>query len=158
MGAASAANSQCFLDKFKAIIAKKHLIADEKHWCAECTTFDGDQMFFGIVRYESGVELLRKTPAFYQQVSKDRLQRKFNCAYRYVEVLYEGGNPYVEAIKMNFTHLVRVLKSSEWQLLRRSPSYFLGVTDAIQIMEKLVHKQLATIPRQHAAVPGYVTA
>ncbi len=111
-----------------------------------------------IVRYESGVELLRKTPTFYQQVSKDRLQRKFNCAYRYVEVLYDGGNPYVEAIKMNLTHLVRVVKSSEWQLLRRNPSYFLGVSDAIQTMEKLVNKQLAMIPQQHAAVPGYVTA
>ena len=111
-----------------------------------------------LVRYESGVELLRKTPGFFQHVSKDRLQLKFNRAYRYVEVLYEGRNPYVEAIEINLKHLVRVLKSSEWQLLRRSPPYFLGVSDALQIIEKLVHKRLATIPPGHATLAGYVTA
>src|SRR5210317_387253 len=51
-----------------------------------------------MVRYESGVDLLRKTPMFYQSATKDRLQKKFNRAYRYVEVLFDGQNPYVTAI------------------------------------------------------------
>ena len=111
-----------------------------------------------LVRYESGIDLLRKTPGFYQQVSKERLELKFNRAYRYIEVLYDGANPYVEAIKMNLMHLLRILKTSDWQLLRRSPPYFLGVSDAIESVEYLVHKQLAMIPAKHAAAPGYVTA
>ena len=111
-----------------------------------------------VVRYESGIDLLRKTPGFYQQVSKERLELKFNRAYRYVEVLYDGSNPYVEAIKMNLMHLLRVVKTSDWRLLRRSPPYFLGVSDAIENVEYLVHKQLAMIPAKHAAAPGYVTA
>jgi len=111
-----------------------------------------------IVRYESGDELLRKTPAFYREVSNDRLNRKFNRAYRYIEVLFDGQNPYVEAIKTNLAHLVRVLKDDEWDLLRRSPPYFLGVSDAIPVIEKLVNQQLATIPPEHVAVPGYSTA
>ncbi len=111
-----------------------------------------------LVRYESGIDLLRKTPGFYQQVSKDRLESKFNRAYRYVEVLYDGRNPYVEAIKMNLTHLLRVLHKSEFRLLRRSPPYFLGVVDAIESMDNLVHEQLATIPAKHAAATGYAPA
>jgi hypothetical protein len=111
-----------------------------------------------MVRYESGIDLLRKTPGFYQQVSKDRLESKFNRAYRYAEALYDGGNPYVEAIKTNLTHLLRVLKSSDWRLLRRSPPYFLGVSGAIQSMDDLVNEQLATVPPKHAEARGYVPA
>ena len=111
-----------------------------------------------LVRYESGIDLLRKTPGLYQQVSKERLNSKFNRAYRYAEVLYDGSNPYVEATKTNLTHLLRVLKSEEFRLLRRSPPYFLGVSDAIQSMENLVHEHLATIPAEHAAATDYVSA
>ena len=35
-----------------------------------------------MVRYKSGEDLLAKTPAFYQQVMRDRLNKKFNHVYR----------------------------------------------------------------------------
>jgi len=111
-----------------------------------------------VVRYESGVDLLRKTPMFYQQVFRERLQTKFNRAYRYIEVLYDGKNPYTAAMKSNITHLVRVLKTGDWRLLRRSPPYFLGVSDAMQNIERLVESQLAALPAEHATTPGFVTA
>ena len=111
-----------------------------------------------IVRYESGIDLLKKTPGFYQQVSKDRLQLKFNRAYRYAEVLFEGSNPYIDAIKANLAHLVHILKTGEWLLLRRNPPYSLGVNDALQIIEHLVQEQLATIPSEHAEAEEYVSA
>ena len=111
-----------------------------------------------LVRYESGIDLLRKTPAFYQQVSKERLQRKFNRSYRYAEVLYDGQNPYVDAIKMNLQHLVRVLKSNEFRLLRRQPPHTVGVSDAVQNMEELVERQLAEVPPDHAVAQGLLSA
>ena len=94
------------------------------------------------VRYASGKDLLQKTPQFYQQVMRDRLHRKFNRAYRYIEVLYGGQNPYIDAIRNNISHLVKVIESDDWSLLRREPPYFLGVVDAANEMEKLVSKQL----------------
>jgi len=97
-----------------------------------------------MVRYKSGQDLLQKTPVFYQHVMRDRLNRKFNRVYRYVEVLYDGRNPYIEAISSNVTHLVRVLSSGNWSLLRRQPSYFLGVADGARDMEKLVERHLAS--------------
>jgi len=111
-----------------------------------------------MVRYESGVDLLRKTPLFYQQVSHERLQTKFNRSYRYIEILYDGDNPYVEAMKNNITHLVRVLKSGNWRLLRRSPPFFVGVTGAIANIEKMVKSQLADVPADRLLTPGYISA
>jgi hypothetical protein len=98
-----------------------------------------------LVRYESGIDLLKKTPVFYQKVSRERLYSKFNRAYRYIEVLYDGQNPYVDAIRSNMSHLIRILKSGEWAMLRRSPPYFVGVDDAERDIEKLVQSQLAQV-------------
>ena len=111
-----------------------------------------------MVRYESGVDLLMKTPQFYQQVTRERLQKKFNRAYRYIEVLYDGQNPYVEAIRNNIVYLVRVMKSGDWRMLRRSPPYFLGANDAIKKIENLVKAQLAGIPAEHAVAKNLVSA
>jgi len=101
-----------------------------------------------VVRYRSGIDLLRQTPLFYQQATKDRLQTKFNRAYRYVEVLFDGQNPYVDAIKNNLTHLVRVLKTNNWDLLRREPPYFVGVSDAVASMDSVAQKLLAGVPNE----------
>jgi hypothetical protein len=98
-----------------------------------------------MVRYQSGEDLLRKTPAFYQQVTRDRLNSKFNRAYRYAEVLYGGRNPYIEAIRANITHLVKILETNDWALLRREPQVFLGIAHAVQDIEQLVASQLASL-------------
>ena len=98
------------------------------------------------VRYESGEDLLKKTPLFYQQVSRERLYSKFNRAYRYIEAVYDGQNPYVDAIRANMSHLVKILKTGDWNLLRRSPPYFVGDDDAVENIEYMVRTQLAAIP------------
>ena len=105
------------------------------------------------VHYESGVDLLRKTPIFYQQVSRDRLYNKFNRAYRYIEVVCDGQNPYVDAIRGNMSHLLRILKSGDWSMLRRRPPCFVGDDEAAEHIENLVRAQLASIPRG-ATVPA----
>jgi len=102
-----------------------------------------------MVRYESGKDLLKKTPAFYQQVMRERLNSKFNRVYRYVEVLYNGHNPYIEAIRCNITHLVRILETGDWSLLRREPAYFLGIAHAVHDIEQLVARQLAAFKGAH---------
>jgi len=96
-----------------------------------------------VVRYKSGEDLLKKTPAFYQHVMRDRLNSKFNRVYRYMEVLYDGKNPYIDAIRTNITHLVRILETGDWSLLRRKPAYYLGIAAAVHDIEKLVAAQLA---------------
>jgi len=106
-----------------------------------------------MVRYESGIDLLKKTPTFYQHATRDRLQKKFNRAYRYAEVLFDGQNPYVAAIRRNLTHLVKVLKTNGWELLRRDPPYFVGVDGAVANMESVAQELLAAIPKEHLVLP-----
>jgi hypothetical protein len=129
---------RCYLEKCRDRLYKEFVIGGVAIENAK----PGEYM----VNYRSGVDLLKKTPKFYKQVSRDRLQKKFNRAYRYFEVLYDGNNPYVEAIEINLRHLVRVLKSNDWQLLRRKPPYFLGVDSAVQDMDHLVAAQLRIAP------------
>jgi len=57
------------------------------------------------VKYASGVDLLRQTPEFISEVRAKRLDGEFHSAYRYVEVLFDGRNPYMESIDRNVTYL-----------------------------------------------------
>lgn len=139
-------SDRCYLEKCRDRLYKEFVVGGIAIENAE----PGQYM----IHYKSGIDLLKKTPAFYKQVSRDRLQKKFNRAYRYVEVLYDGQNPYVEAIQTNFRHLVRILKSDDWRLLRRKPPYFLGVDTATQDLDQLVAAQLSSVsPTLHAS-PG----
>ena len=76
---------------------------------------------------------------------RERLQNKFNRVYRYIEVLYNGQNPYIDAIRMNIEHLMRIIESGDWSLLRREPACFLGLAAAVQDVERLVAAQLASL-------------
>jgi hypothetical protein len=136
---------RCYLEKCRDRLYKEFVVGG----IAVENASPGEYM----VRYESGIDLLRKTPTFYQQATKGRLQKTFNRAYRYIEVLYDGQNPYVDAIRNNLTHLVRVLKSDSWQLLRREPPVFVGELDADASMDAVAQRLLAAIPRQHLNLP-----
>ncbi len=136
---------RCYLEKCRDRLYKEFVVGG----IAVEHASPGEYM----VRYESGIDLLRKTPGFYQAATKDRLQKKFNRAYRYVEVLFDGQNPYVDAIRANLTHLVRVLKTDNWELLRREPPYFVGTQDAVESMDLVADRMLAAVPREHGSLP-----
>ena len=141
---------RCYLEKCRDRLYKEFVlggIAVEK-------ASPGDYM----VRYESGVDLLRKTPLFYQRVTRDRLQNKFNRAYRYIEVLWDGQNPYIDAIKKNISHLIRVLKTNDWRLLRRNPPYFVSNEETVSKFDDLVASQLASVPDDPQHAPDLITA
>ena len=128
---------RCYLEKCRDRLYKEFVLGG----VAVENAKPGEYM----VRYKSGEDLLSKTPLFYQQVMRDRLNLKFNRAYRYVETLYDGHNPYIEAIRNNITHLVRIISTGNWSLLRRDPPYFLGIVNAAQDVEQFVSAQLASL-------------
>ena len=76
------------------------------------------------VRYSSGLDLLRQTPRFVRETRIQRLEGEFEHAYRYVEPLFGGRNPYLEAIDRNLGYLDRVLRTERWPMLRRNPPLF----------------------------------
>jgi hypothetical protein len=127
---------RCYLEKCRDRLYKEFVVGG----VAVENAGPGEYM----VRYKSGKDLLQKTPMFYQQVMRERLNTKFNRVYRYIEVLYNGRNPYIEAIRSNITHLVHILESGDWSLLRRKPGFYLGIANAVQEIEQLVTRQLAS--------------
>ena len=127
---------RCYLEKCRDRLYKEFVVGG----VAVENAKPGEYM----VRYKSGQDLLEKTPRFYQEVMRDRLNRKFNRAYRYVEVLYDGHNPYIEAITANIKHLVRIISTGNWSLLRRQPNYYLGIVSAVKDLETLVTRHLAS--------------
>ena len=64
---------------------------------------------------------------------------------RYAEVLYGGKNLYIDAIKSNITHLVKILSTNDRALLCREPAYLIGMANAVQDIEQLVARQLASL-------------
>lgn len=96
------------------------------------------------VTYGSGLDVLRQTPAFFAETMRTRLDGEFGRAYRYVEALYGGRNPYMEAIERNLAHLEKVLQSGNWSLLRRSPPVFTWEKNPLQNVRSLVIDHLRT--------------
>jgi hypothetical protein len=90
------------------------------------------------VKYASGVDLLRQTPEFITEVRSKRLDGEFHSAYRYVEVLFEGRNPYIESIDRNVNYLRLILRSENWVLLRRNPPIFAAVDDPMSTTRTLL--------------------
>jgi hypothetical protein len=76
------------------------------------------------VRYSSGLDLLRQTPHFIRETRTERLDGEFDRAYRHVEPLFGGKNPYLEAIDRNVEYLQRILRAERWRMLRRNPPLF----------------------------------
>lgn len=73
------------------------------------------------IRYASGLDLLRQTPQFVAETRAKRLDGEFGRAYRYLDVLFDGQNPYIEGIERNMQYLELILRSESWRMLRRNP-------------------------------------
>jgi hypothetical protein len=107
---------RCYLEKCRDRLYPEFVLGG----VAAATRNDGTLQ----VRYSSGVDLLRQTPDFVRETRMDRLEGEFQHAYRYLESLFSGKNPYLEAIDRNLGYLNRVLRSERWPMLRRNPPLF----------------------------------
>ena len=76
------------------------------------------------MNYSSGLDVLRQTPEFIEEVRRTRLDGEFGGAYRNLEALFNGRNPYMEAIQRNLEYLAEVLRTGRWPMLRRDPPCF----------------------------------
>jgi hypothetical protein len=94
------------------------------------------------VQYGSGLDVLRQTPQFFEMTMRTRLDGEFGAAYRYVECLYGGRNPYMDAIKSNLAYLARVLETGNWNMLRRSPPVFTWEKNPLETMRALVIRHI----------------
>jgi hypothetical protein len=102
-----------------------------------------------LIRYRSGQDLLVKTLDFYQNSARYRLEKTFGHAYRYIEVLHGGHNPYVLFIQKNMTYLSELIASSNWSKLRRRPGCFTAEPNAESRITLLAVQHLKQLARQN---------
>jgi len=97
------------------------------------------------VHYSSGLDLLRQTPEFVRETRTERLDGEFERAYQYIESLFSGDNPYVDAIDRNMDYLQRVLRAERWRLLRRNPPLFTSTGAELGQVRGLMVDRLKTM-------------
>ena len=97
------------------------------------------------VRYSSGLDLLRQTPRFVRETRTERLDGEFERAYRFLEPLFEGKNPYLEAIDRNIDYLQRILRAERWRMLRRNPPLFTSEENQLGQVRGLMVNRLKTL-------------
>lgn len=107
---------RCYLEKCRDRLYPEFVLGG----VAATTDVDGSLR----VRYSSGLDLLRQTPKFVRETFVARLEGEFEHTYRYLECLFGGKNPYLEAIERNVGYLHRVLRTERWPMLRRKPPLF----------------------------------
>src|ERR1039457_5663864 len=77
---------RCYLEKCRDRLYPEFVLGG----VATATGSDGALQ----VRYSSGVDLLRHTPEFVRETRVERLDKEFGHAYRSLEPLFGGRNPY----------------------------------------------------------------
>jgi hypothetical protein len=98
-----------------------------------------------VVRYASGADLLRQTPGFWQVSASSRLEKAFNRAYRNIEPLFGGQNPYLLAIDSNLRYLEQLLDAGDTARLRRKPPVFTVLPNPAESVGALVSRHLANL-------------
>ena len=74
-----------------------------------------------VVLYESGEDLLLKTPSFYAKEVENRLNRLFNKVYNYEIAHFDGERHYIHGLGKNQAFLKKVLKANDFSMLQRIP-------------------------------------
>ncbi|MGH6630717.1 MAG: hypothetical protein ACREB3_13385, partial [Burkholderiales bacterium] len=106
---------RCYLEKCRDRLYAEFVLGD----VAVHAGSDGMKVLYG-----SGLDLLRQTPKFISTTIDNRLGKAFDHAYRHVEPLFGGDNPYMNAIRLNVEYLGALTRGSRWPMLRRNPPVF----------------------------------
>ncbi len=127
---------RCYLEKCRDRLYAEFVLGD----VAVRVGNDGLKVLYG-----SGLDLLRQTPKFIASTIDHRLGKAFNHAYRHVEPLFGGENPYMNAIAQNVEYLGRLTRGSRWPMLRRNPPVFTVLPNAMDGVRTLLLEHLKEI-------------
>jgi hypothetical protein len=132
---------RCYLEKCRERLYAEFVLGD----VAVHAGSEGLQVLYG-----SGLDLLRQTPRFISSTIDNRLGTAFGHGYRYLEPLYGGDNPYMNAIRQNVHYLKGLTRGSRWPMLRRNPPVFTVEANAMDGVRSLLVRHL----KQLFGAPG----
>lgn len=127
---------RCYLEKCRDRLYAEFVLGD----VAVHTGRDGVKVLYG-----SGLDLLRQTPKFVASTIENRLGKAFGYAYRHVEPIFGGANPYMKAIQQNVEYLGVLARGNRWPLLRRNPPVFTIEPDAMTSVRALLVAHLKEV-------------
>jgi hypothetical protein len=127
---------RCYLEKCRDRLYAEFVLGN----VAVHAGSDGPKVLYG-----SGLDLLRQTPQFIASTIENRLGKAFGHAYRHVEPLYGGDNPYMNAIRQNVDYLQGLMRGSRWPMLRRNPPVFTVDPDAMSGVRTLLLEHLKEV-------------
>lgn len=99
----------------------------------------------GKIRYNSGLDVLRGTPQFVETIRRSHLDGEFGSVYRHLGLLFNGQNPYMEAIDSHLSYLNEVLRTGQWPMLRRDPPCFTWEENQVRKARSLAVNHLRNI-------------
>jgi hypothetical protein len=116
------------------MIGTADLIAQmsDRAYLEKCRDFLYDEFVWGgiareklldgreVVTYRSPEDLIRKTPDYYQNVARRRIDQKLGAVDRYATAHFDGTNPYETAIAHTMVFLRHVLDDGDLAQLRRA--------------------------------------
>ena len=106
-------SDRCYLEKCRDRLYTEFMLGG--------LTVSVDELGHETTLYESGEDLLRKTPAFYANEVEDRLNNQFNKAYNFEIAHFDGEVHYVKGLGKNQARLKKILKADDFSMLRRKP-------------------------------------
>lgn len=123
-------SDRCYLEKCRDRLYPEFILGGIA--VSQDTTTGGTQ-----VRFSSGLDVLRRTPDFVESIMRTHLDGEFAGAYRNLEILFDGANPYVQAIQNSMAYLKEVLRTERWPMLRRNPPLFTSEKNTLQSIRSL---------------------
>lgn len=106
-------SDRCYLEKCRDRLYPEFVLGE----IAEFKKPDGSRQ----VVYASGNDLLHKTPNFYHVEINSRLNKLFNGVYEYAGRHFGSKNLYVDALELNLSHLIDLIKQDKLNALNRIP-------------------------------------
>ncbi len=85
--------------------------------CDRVRTPDGGELLL----YRDALDLVRKTPAFYDNVVRPRLDDAFRRVARHLAAPASGADPYASATRRNLERAARIAADGTARLLRQEP-------------------------------------
>ena len=84
--------------------------------------------------YPDPKTLLEKTPGFYTDLMRQRMEIEYAGADRFMRVHFGGECPYDASIKRNLDYLNNVLEKNDLSLLRRLPTRIIDATRLLPVV------------------------
>lgn len=106
-------SDRCYLEKCRDRLFPEFLLGG----LTEARTEKGERK----ILFASGLDLLQKTPEFFENDVLIRLEKVFNNVYQYAATHFGGDNLYLTALNRNINHIKNLISSGNIESLRRLP-------------------------------------